>query len=189
MPRRPGEKWRHDPTSAATQPDRVPSKALPPLSSMDRMAHGEHLGQCPTCGGHQWWDNRARKSMGELSRAQPDYVCTDCRHGRWIDGRQRSGWAVPTGHRTPSVRVTVVAPVVETGHGVHRGGNCAALKRDGSPCRNVAMAGSTYCGPHSHGGAVERVPNRCRGTTKAGTPCRAGAVRGAQYCPQHEPRP
>ena len=35
---------------------------------MDRMANGEHLGQCPTCGGHQWWDNRARKAMGELSR-------------------------------------------------------------------------------------------------------------------------
>ena len=189
MPRRPGETWQHEPTSAASQPDRVPSKSLPPLSSMDRMANGEHLGQCPTCGGHQWWDNRARKAMGELSRAQPDYVCTNCRHGRWIDGRQRSGWAGPTGHRTPSVRVTVVAPVVEPGNGVARSGICAALKRDGSPCRNGAMAGSPYCGPHSDGGAVERVPNRCQGTTKAGKPCRAGAVRGTHYCPQHEPRP
>ena len=113
VPSRPAEKWQHEPTSTAAQPDRVPSKSLPPLSSMDRMATGEHLGQCRTCGGHQWWDNRARKAMGEMSRSQPDYVCTDCRHGRWIDGRQRSGWAVPTGYRTPPVRVTVVAPVVE----------------------------------------------------------------------------
>ena len=189
MPSRPGETWQHEPTSAASQPDRVPSKSLPPLSSMDRMANGEHLGQCPTCGGHQWWDNRARKAIGELSRAQPDYVCTDCRHGRWIDGRQRSGWAAPTGYRAPSVRVTVVAPVVEPANAVARGGICAALKRDGSPCRNGAMAGSPFCGPHSHSGAVERVPNRCQGTTKAGKPCRAGAVRGTHYCPQHEPRP
>ena len=86
-----GETWQHEPTSAASQPDRVPSKSLPPLSSMDRMANGEHLGQCPTCGGHQWWDNRAHKAMGELNRVQPDYVCAICRHGRWIDGRQRSG--------------------------------------------------------------------------------------------------
>ena len=189
MPRRLGEAWQHEPTSAASQPDRVPSKSLPPLSSMDRMANGEHLGQCPTCGGHQWWDNRARKAIGELSRSQPDYVCTDCRHGRWIDGRQRSGWAVPTGHRAPYVRVTVVAPVVEPANAVARRGSCAAMKRDGSPCRNGAMAGSSFCGPHSHGGAVERVTNRCQGTTKAGQPCRAGAVRGTHYCPQHEPRP
>jgi len=138
----------------------MPSKSLPPLSSMDRMANGEHLGRCPTCGGHQWWDNRGRKAIGELSRAQPDYVCTDCRQGRSIDGRQRSGWARPTGCRTASVRVTVVAPVVEPGNGAVRGVICAALKRDGSPCRNGAMAGSPYCGPHSNGGAVERVPNR-----------------------------
>ena len=26
---------------------------------------------------------------------------------------------------------------------------CAALKRDGTPCRNRAMAGSTFCGPHA----------------------------------------
>ncbi len=189
MPRRPGERWQHEPVSAASQPDRVPSKSLPPLSSMDRMANGEHLGQCPTCGGHQWWDNRARKAMGELSRAQPDYVCTNCRHGRWIDGRQQSGRAGATRYPTPSVTVTVVAPVVEPGSGVARSGNCAALKRDGSPCRNGAMAGSPYCGPHSDGGAVKGAPNRCQGTTKAGKPCRAGAVRGTHHCPQHEPRP
>ena len=126
MPSRRGETWQHEPTSTASQPDRVPSKSLPPLSSMDRMANGEHLGQCPTCGGHQWWDNRSRKAIGELSRSQPDYVCTDCRHGRWIDGRQRSGWAAPTGHRAPSVRVTVVAPVVEPANAVARGGSCAS---------------------------------------------------------------
>ena len=189
MPSRPGERWQHEPTSTSAQPDRVPAKSLPPLSSMDRMANGEHLGQCPTCGGHQWWDNRARKAMGEMSRAQPDYVCVDCRHGRWVDGRQRSGRTGPEGPRTPSVRVTVVAPVVEPAAGLVRGRICAALKRDGTPCRNGAMAGSPFCGPHSDGGAVERVPNRCRGTTKAGKPCRAGAMRGSEYCPQHEPQP
>lgn len=188
MSKRPRDRWQHEPTSAASQPDRVPSKSLPPLSSLDRMANGEPLGQCPTCGGLQWWDNRARKAMGELSRAQPDYVCAVCRHGQWIDGRQRAGRAMPTGYRTPPVRVTVVAPVVEPANAVLRSGICAASKRDGSPCRNGAMAGSPYCGPHSAGGAVERMPNQCQGTTKAGKPCRAGAVRGTRYCPQHAPR-
>ena len=149
MPSRPAEQWQHEPTSSAAQPDRVPSKSLPPLSSMDRMANGEHLGQCRTCGGHQWWDNRARKATGEMSRSQPDYVCADCRHGRWVDGRQRSGRAGPAGRRTPSTRVTVVAPVVDPITGLVRGRICAALKRDGSPCRNGAMDGSPFCGPHS----------------------------------------
>ena len=187
MSRRPGEPWQHEPTSTAWQPDRVPSKSLPPLSSMDRMANGQNLGQCPTCGGHQWWDNRARKATGEMSRSQPDYVCTDCRHGRWIDGRQRSGR--PIGRRTPSVRVAVMPTVIEPANSARQGRICAALKRDGSPCRNGAMAGSPFCGPHSNGVSAQPMSKQCRGTTKAGKPCRAGAVRGSEYCPQHQPHP
>ena len=180
-------RWQHEPTSTESQPDLVPSKSLPPLSSMDRMANGEHLGQCLTCGGHRWWDNRSRKATGEMSRSQPDYVCTDCRHGRWNDGRQQAGR--PTTRRAPSVTVTVV-PTVRQPSGVgQRGTTCTALKRDGTPCRNGAMAGSTFCGPHSIGesGAAKPAINQCRGTTKAGKPCRAGAMRGSEYCPQHEP--
>jgi hypothetical protein len=180
-------RWQHEPTSTASQPDLVPSKTLPPLSSMDRMANGDHLGQCPTCGGHHWWDNRSRKATGEMSRTRADYVCTDCRHGRWNDGRQQAGR--PTTGRTPSVRVTVV-PTVRQPSGVgQRVRTCAALKRDGTPCRNGAMAESPFCGPHSNGGGGPTKPasNQCRGTTKAGKPCRAGAVRGSEYCPQHQP--
>lgn len=179
--------WQHEPTSTASQPDVVPSKTLPPLSSMDRMANGEHLGQCPTCGGYRWWDNRSRKATGEIGRSQPDYVCTDCRHGRWNNGRQQVGR--PTTPRTPLARVTVV-PTVSQPSGVGQPvTTCAALKRDGTPCRNGAMAGSPFCGPHSAGGggAAKPVSNQCRGTTKAGKPCRAGAVRGSEYCPQHQP--
>jgi hypothetical protein len=179
--------WQHEPTSTPSQPDVVPSKTLPPLSSMDRMANGEHLGQCPTCGGYRWWDNRSRKATGEIGRSQPDYVCTDCRHGRWNNGRQQVGR--PTTPRTPLARVTVV-PTVSQPSGVGQPvTTCAALKRDGTPCRNGAMAGSPFCGPHSAGGggAAKPVSNQCRGTTKAGKPCRAGAVRGSEYCPQHQP--
>jgi hypothetical protein len=179
--------WQHEPTSTASQPDTVPSKSLPPLSSLDRMVTGEHLGQCPTCGGHRWWDNRSRKATGEIGRAEPDYVCTECRHGRWNDGRHQAGRAAT--RRTPPVR-TVVLPTVSPGsHAGQRGTTCAALKRDGTPCRNGAMAGSPFCGPHADGGggAPTSPSNKCRGTTKAGKPCRAGAVRGSDYCPQHEP--
>ena len=49
---------------------------------MDRMRTGEKLGYCPTCGGDRWWDNRARKTTGEMDRNEPDYACADCRHGR-----------------------------------------------------------------------------------------------------------
>ena len=101
--------WQHEPTSTASQPDTVPSKSLPPLSSLDRMATGEHLGQCPACGGHRWWDNRSRKATGEMTRAEPDYVCTECRYGRWNDGRHQAGRA--TTRRTPPV-TTVVLPAV-----------------------------------------------------------------------------
>jgi hypothetical protein len=179
-------KWEHEPTSTASQPDVVPSRTLPPLSSLDRMANGDHLGQCPTCGGHRWWDNRSRKATGEMSRAQPDYVCTDCRHGRWNDGRQQAGRGM-TRH-TPAATVKLVPAVDQPSAVGQRVRTCAALKRDGTPCRNGAMAGSPFCGPHSAGGgAAKPASNHCRGTTKAGNPCRAGAVRGSEYCPQHQP--
>ena len=122
--RRP--RWQHEPTSTASHPDVVPSKALPPLSSLDRMGNGEHLGQCPTCGGHRWWDNRSRKSMGEMSRSQPDFVCTDCRHGRWNDGRQQAGR--PTTRRAPSTTVTVVPTVDRPSGASQRVMTCAAVK-------------------------------------------------------------
>ena len=188
MPRRPGEKWQHEPTSAASHPDRVPSKSLPPLSSMDRMANGEHLGQCPTCGGHQWWDNRARKPMGELSRSSP----TTCvRSAGTVDGLM--GANGPAGRRRPDIDTIGQSDCRGAGRraGAWRpsGRDLCSVEARRLPCRNVAMAGRRICGPHSHSGALERVPNRCQGTTKAGPPCRAGAVRGTHYCPQHEPLP
>jgi hypothetical protein len=183
VPGKRGSGWQNEPTSTASQPDAVPSKTLPPLSSMDRMRTGEKLGYCPTCGGDRWWDNRARKVTGEMDRAEPDYACANCRHGRWNDGRHRPGR--PTARPAPPVRVTVVPTVAV----VPAGQTCAAVKRDGTPCRNGAMAGSPFCGPHTTGpGIVNPAANQCRGTTKAGKPCRAGAMRGSQYCPQHEPQ-
>ena len=126
------------------------------------------------------------RPLGEMSRSLPDYVCTDCRHGRWNDGRQQAGRA--TGRRTPAATVIVV-PTVRQASGVgERVRTCSAVKRDGTPCRNGAMAGSLFCGPHfTDGGSAKPASNPCRGTTKAGKPCRAGAVRGSEYCPQHRP--
>ena len=129
------------------------------------MANGEHLGQCPTCGGHQWWDNRARKAIGELSRSQPDYVCTVCRHGRWIDGRQRSGWAAPTGRRAPSVRVTAVAPVVDRRT---PSPGAAPVQRRSATGHHAGMArcGSSFCGPRytaAHRARDEPVPRHDQG--------------------------
>jgi hypothetical protein len=153
---------------------------------MDRMGNGEHLGQCPTCGGFRWWDNRSRKAAGETSAATPDYVCVDCRHGRWDDGRHEPGRAA--GRRRPPVAVTVVAATAGASGAEASAGWCAALKVDGTPCRNRPAAGSPFCGPHTDTGARSSPPvNGCRGTTKAGTPCRAGAQRGQEYCPQHQP--
>jgi hypothetical protein len=191
------DKWEHEPTSTPLHPDTVPSKSLPPLGSLDRMANGVKLGQCPTCGGHRWWDNCSRKAMGEMDRSAPDYACAACRHGRWLDGRQRAGRQ--TTPRTPPVTVSVLPKHqartrrAERGDGArtagHAGGTCSALKRDGKPCRNRAMAGSRFCGPHSDDAyGATAAPRQCRGTTKAGQPCRAGAVRGGDYCPQHVPR-
>ena len=141
---------------------------------MDRMANGEHLGQCPTCGGHRWWDNRSRKATGEMSRSQPDYVCTDCRHGRWNDGRQQAGR--PTTRRTPAATVTVV-PAVRQPSGVgQRVRTCAALKRDGTPCRNGAMAGSPFCGPHSTGGGVRPSRRPISAAARPRPASRAGPV-------------
>jgi hypothetical protein len=187
VPSRRASQWQYEPTSTPSQPDTVPSKSLPPLSSLDRMVNGERLGQCPTCGGHRWWDNRSRKATGEMKRSQPDYVCADCRHGRWNDGRHELGR--PTGRRSPEVRVTALPADHDDSAGGRADRMCAASKRDGTACRNVAMAGSRYCGPHSdvRGGSTKPAVNQCRGTTKAGRPCRAGAVRGSEYCPQHEP--
>jgi hypothetical protein len=187
MPTSRRSQWQHEPISTASHADVVPSKTLPPLGSLDRMSNGEHLGQCPTCGGHRWWDNRARKSTGEISRSQPDYVCTECRHGRWNDGRQEVGR--PTTRRAPPATVTVVPTVAHPSGASQQVTTCAAVKRDGTPCRNGAMAGSSFCGPHSTGagGAAKPASNQCRGMTKAGRPCRAGAVRGLDYCPQHLP--
>ena len=178
--------WENEPTSTATQRDTVPSKSLPPLSSLDRMASGEHLGQCPTCGGHRWWDNRPRKALREMSPADPDYSCTECRHGRWGDGRQQDGRR--PARKAPEM-TAISLPMVPPGVQRNNGRSCQALKRDGTPCRNGAMAGSPFCGPHStRAGPAAPASNQCLGTTKAGRPCRAGAVRGSEYCPQHQPR-
>jgi hypothetical protein len=117
-----------------------------PLSSMDRMAGGEPLGQCPTCGGLRWWDNVGRKAAGELSPSAPDYACVQCRHGRWRDGRHEPGNARA---RRPQTKVTVLAPETPPSSPTSSGKTCAALTKAGTPCRNGAMAGSPYCGPHT----------------------------------------
>ena len=153
---------------------------------MDRMANGEHLGQCPTCGGLRWWDNRARKRAGEAAPESADYRCTDCGHQRWEDGRQEPGRA--SGRRSRTVRTTAVEAITPA-----EGGRCAATTKSGKPCGGMAMAGSPYCGPHSGGGPksgpapIARGGARCEGTTKAGKPCAAGAMRGERWCPAHRP--
>ena len=166
--------------------------ALRPLSSMDRMRNGEHLGPCPTCGGHQWWDNRSRKSAGETGDGDPDFRCTSCGHGRWEDGRHVAGRGAA--RAAPAVRVTALETAPEAlAAGTAAGRTCAARTKAGAPCRNGAMAGSPFCGPHSDGGharAASAAPlaNQCLGTTKAGKPCRAAAERGSSFCPAHQPR-
>jgi hypothetical protein len=65
--------------------------------------------------------------------------------------------------RTPPVAVTVIAPVIEPADAMHRGLICAALKRDGSPSRNGAMAGSPFCGPTQ----TAARSNACRTSAKA----------------------
>jgi hypothetical protein len=171
----------------------APERNLRPRSSMDRMANGEHIGQCPTCGGHQWWDNRSRKAAGETGDADPDYRCTTCRHGRWEDCRSVAG---RSGRRAaPPARVTVLETAPEASADAGAGRICAARTKSGAPCRNGAMAGSPFCGPHSDSGAgtaaaarsTGPLPNQCLGTTKAGKPCRAAAERGSSFCPQHQP--
>jgi hypothetical protein len=150
---------------------------------MDRMANGEHLGQCPTCGGLRWWDDRGRKQAGEVAPDAADYRCTDCRHERWEDGRQVAGRA--GSRRAATLTTTVVEAVLPAA-----GGRCTATTRAGKPCGGMAMAGSPYCGPHAGTGpraASASTGPRCLGTTKAGRPCGAGPVRGTRWCPQHDP--
>jgi hypothetical protein len=151
---------------------------------MDRMGSGEHLGQCPTCGGLRWWDQRGRKRSGEVAPDAADYRCTDCRHERWEDGRHAAGRA--SARRRGEVTTTTVEAVVPTADG-----RCAATTKAGKPCGGMAMAGSPYCGPHAGGHTAAppaaRGGARCEGQTKAGNPCGAGAVRGERWCPAHRP--
>lgn len=178
MAKAPRDRWRNEPTSTAVQPDSVPSKALPPRSSMERMGNGERFGFCPTCGHDNWWDNLARKRAGQLARDKPDYLCADCGHARWLDGRERPGrpWSWQKS-RPAAVELDPLPAPRSTG------AMCAGTKTDGAKCANRAMPGQRFCGPHS---AVP-LANQCRGVTKAGKPCRAGAERGSDYCPQHRP--
>lgn len=153
---------------------------------MDRMANGDHLGACPTCGGLRWWDDRGRKRAGEVPPDGADFRCPDCRHERWEDGREVAGRA--SARRQPTVRTTVVESVAPA-----EGGRCAAKTKAGKPCAGMAMAGSPYCGPHAGAGPKSTSPTAtrggttCEGTTKAGKPCGAGAVRGERWCPAHRP--
>ena len=113
---------------------------MPPLTAMDRMGNGEHLGQCPTCGGLRWWDQRPRKRVGEAPPDGEDYRCTGCGHRRWEDGSHEPGRAA---RRRDAVRTTVVETVLPAA-----GGRCAGTTKAGKPCGGMAMAGSPYCGPH-----------------------------------------
>ena len=132
------------------------------------MANGEP-GQCR----HGGWTNEGdRAKKGDGDEPLPSYYgAEDRRHADGIDGCQRPGRTdrQDLGRRRregPSWRDRRPAdgPCSEPDR--------AALNRDGSPCRNGAMAGSPSWTTFN-GGAVEWVPNRCRGTTKAGKPCRA----------------
>lgn len=162
------------------------TKALRPLSSMDRMGNGDHLGPCPTCGGLRWWDDRNRKRAGEVRPEAADFRCPDCRHERWEDGREVVGRATARPRR--AVRTTVVESVAAAASG-----RCAATTKAGTPCGGMPMAGSPYCGPHAGAGprataaTATRGGSTCEGTTKAGNPCRAGAERGERWCPAHRP--
>ena len=91
MPRRP----RRD-VAARTNVHRVATRSSAVEVASAAQLDGPHgqrrpLGPVPDLRRAPMVDNRAHKAIGELNRVQPDYVCAICRHGRWIDGRQRSG--------------------------------------------------------------------------------------------------
>jgi len=51
---------------------------------------------------------------------------------------------------------------------IHRQRKCEAIKRNGEPCRKVALSGTCYCGNHG-GFAVLARRGLYRGRTNAGT--------------------
>jgi hypothetical protein len=172
--------WQHDPVSSPQQPDLTPSRSLPPVSSMDRRFDGQHIGPCPKCGGHRWWDNRGQKRAGQAKASAPDFVCVECRSG-----------ARETDSPAPFARTTSLAAETPTAAspmgGVRGFRHCAAMKANGERCKGAAMEGFDVCGPHaSTGSAPESRSTMCRGTTKAGLACRAAAQRGAEFCPAHQ---
>ena len=168
----------NSPASPDKRRDSVPSRSLPPVSSLDLRSDGRKIGPCPSCGGHRWWDNRGAKRAGQSRADTADFRCVACGH-QSMDADAPASFG----------NVTSVAPEMRdakpTGgpSGFRR---CTATKKNGEQCANGAMAGMDVCGPHAAGGGGSTATT-CAGTTKAGNPCRAGAMRGTSYCAQHQP--
>jgi hypothetical protein len=167
--------WEQAPVSSERQPDAVPTRSLPPLSSLDLRSDGQKIGPCPRCGSNRWWDNRGAKRAGQLDPTIADFVCARCRH----TVRESDAPA-------PFKPVTKLA--AEDRSGADRAGfrQCTSTTKRGTRCNNGAMAGMEVCGPHASTGAVAASSNQCRGVTKNGKPCKAGALRGEEYCPAHQ---
>lgn len=63
---------------------------------------------------------------------------------------------------------------------------CTSHRRDGAPCRNLAMPGSLVCTSHDPVIQANRTPKvACKGHTKDGHPCRKAAWAGQQVCGTH----
>ena len=179
-----------EPVSSATQPDLVPTKAMRPISSMDRMANGEHLGQCPTCGGHRWWDNRSRKAAGEMRRRRPRLPVHQLpprpvgRRPQRRRSERRTDGAGGAGHRLP--------PGVPAGdvdrhrhhlRGAEEGRRAVSQRCDGG----VAVLRSPQRRRRGH---VHDDQGTDRRTSAWGRRRQVGlsaaAERGSSFCPQHQ---
>ena len=163
--------------SSEKERDTVPSRSLPPVSSLDLRSDGRKIGPCPSCGGHRWWDNRGAKRAGHARNAA-DFKCAACGHVSMDED-------APASFQQVTVLETQAATTGVDASGPRGFRRCSALKSNGERCANGAMAGMDVCGPHAsrQGGAAIRT---CKGVTKAGKPCRAGAQRGKKYCPAHQ---
>jgi hypothetical protein len=170
-----GSQWHQQPISSGSKGGRGSASFGRPVVSLERTSAGEHLGQCPKCGSHQWWDNRGRKRSGSFKATAKDYKCKSCSYG-FDEGEEREGPIFDA----PVSRPPAIPPRQSKQPKV-----CAAVTSNGAPCKGSPMKGSKFCGPHQP--ATSSRARTCKGTTKAGKPCQAGAQAGSDYCPQHRP--
>jgi hypothetical protein len=165
------------------------------------MTNGEHIGTCPECGHHRWWDNRGRKRAGQSKADAADYTCVECGERMWESEREAGRVKAPTARALRRAPTTTVLPTVErsdpiAGHGGYR--RCTATTRAGERCKGGAMPGMDVCGPHAGVASAPQTAvkaatqphgsvKQCQGVTKKGAPCRAAAQRGEDFCPAHLP--